>query len=64
MDETILIPASSNERAMELASNLHVMMQMQENFNHDADCSMADWTLCYTQHLLLDYWGDGDYMDK
>ena len=64
MDETILIPTSSNERAMELASNLYVMMEMQENFNHDADCSMADWTLCYTQNLLLDYWGDGDYMNK
>lgn len=54
----------SSNNAIKLASNLHVMMQMQENFNHDADCSMADWTLCYTQNLLLDYWGDGDYMDK
>ena len=59
-----IVPLSSNMYARELASNLHVMMEMQENFNHDADCSFADWTLCHTQNLILDYWGNEDYSDR
>jgi len=63
-NDTIIAPTSFNEYALELASTLHVMMEMQENFNHDADCSMADWNLCYTQNLSLDYWGSEDYLDR
>eukprot|EP00580_Thalassiosira_gravida_P009129 CAMPEP_0201628794 /NCGR_PEP_ID=MMETSP0493-20130528/3655_1 /ASSEMBLY_ACC=CAM_ASM_000838 /TAXON_ID=420259 /ORGANISM="Thalassiosira gravida, Strain GMp14c1" /LENGTH=816 /DNA_ID=CAMNT_0048099649 /DNA_START=1 /DNA_END=2451 /DNA_ORIENTATION=- len=37
---------------------------MGKNFGHDADCSMADWGLCYTQTLTLEYLGDGDYSDN
>jgi hypothetical protein len=63
-NDTSIVLSSPNVYARALASNLHLMMEMQENFNHDADCSMADWTLCYTQNLLLDYWGNEDYSDR
>jgi hexosaminidase len=38
---------------------------MQDNYNHGVNCTlaMADWSLCYTQNVLLDYWGDEDYLD-
>jgi hexosaminidase len=50
--------------ASELASDLRVTLEMGKNFGHDADCSMADWGLCYTQTLKIEYLGDGDYSNK
>lgn len=37
---------------------------MEENFNHTANCSMADWNFCYTKNVLIDYWGLDDYVDN
>ena len=55
---------SSGGKAAKLASKLHIMINMGENFDHSADCSMADWGLCHTQDLILEYQGADDYLDK
>lgn len=51
-------------KAVRLASNLRVMNRQEANFDHDADCSMADWSLCYMQTLTLEYTGEEDFRDK
>ena len=56
--------SANNNYASKLASDLHVMIDMENNFDHSADCSMADWGLCHTQTLMLDYTGVEDYLDK
>ena len=65
--EIILQPTttSTTNYARELASNLHITVEMQDNYNHGVNCTlaMADWSLCYTKNVLLDYWGDEDYSD-
>jgi len=40
-------------------------VEMQDNYNHGVNCTlvMADWSLCYIQYVLIDYWGDEDYLD-
>ena len=50
--------------ASELASDLRVMLKMGKNFNQGDDCSMAEWGLCYTQTLTLEYSGDDYYSDE
>ena len=55
---------SNSNFASELASNLVVTIDMQKNFEHNADCSAADWGLCHTQMLTLYYTGDKDYSNK
>ena len=55
---------SSGGNAAKLASELYVMVDMGENFDHGGDCSLADWGLCHTQDLVLEYQGEEDYLDK
>ena len=43
--------------ASELASDLRVMLEMGKNFDHGADCNMAEWGLYYTYTLTLEYSG-------
>ena len=54
----------STDYASELASNLHVMVDMGANFDHPEDCSLGDWGLCYTQTLTLEYTGATAYLDE
>ena len=54
---------SNGGNAELFASELHVMVDMGQNFGHSADCSMGDWGLCHTQHLILEYRGAEDYVD-
>jgi len=57
-------PPGPYRSASKLASGLRVMIEQDKNFDHDdVDCSMAEWGLCYTQNLMLDYSGHDDYMD-
>ena len=56
--------AANTNMASKLASDLRVMVKMEKNFENDADCSMAEWNLCYTRTLMLDYSGDVDYTNK
>lgn len=37
---------------------------MNKNFDHDVDCTLGDWGLCYTKTLTIDYAGDLDYVAK
>ena len=55
---------SSTKYASELATNLRVLISMGKNFDHAADCSMAEWGICHTQTLIIDYLGDEDYFNK
>ena len=50
--------------ALELADKLQIHIEMNENFDHGVDCSLADWQLCYTKTLMIEYIGDEDYTDK
>ncbi len=53
-----------NGLASELASNLRVMIEMGDNFDHGIDCSMAEWSLCYTRTINLEYLGEEDYTNR
>ena len=50
--------------ATDLASKLEVNIEMNKNFDHDVDCTLGDWGLCYTKTLTIDYAGDLDYVAK
>ncbi|KAL7552772.1 hypothetical protein ACHAWF_018597 [Thalassiosira exigua] len=47
--------------ASKLASKLRVYIEMGKNFDHGVDCPMADWNICYTQTLTLEYTGEDEY---
>ena len=57
-------PYTRGGNALLLASDLRVFVNMQDNFDHGADCSMGDWGLCHTQTLIFDHLGDEAYLDK
>ena len=54
----------SSNYASELAPDLQVMIDMGKNFDHNADCSLGDWGLCYTQALTIEYTGKEYYFFK
>lgn len=58
------VDATNDGYALELADKLQIHIEMNENFDHGVDCSLADWQLCYTKTLMIDYLGDEDYTDK
>jgi hypothetical protein len=53
-----------NEHAAKFASALKISIEMDKNFDHNANCSLGDWGLCYTKTVVIDYLGDEDYQDK
>ena len=55
---------STSNFALELASSVRVMIQMEDNFDHGVDCSLGDWGLCYTKTLMIDYLSDTGYLNK
>lgn len=59
-----VISGSGGSNASKLASDLRVMINMEQNFDHGADCSMGDWGLCYTKTLTLEYIGEENYLSK
>ena len=61
---TVQSEYSSGGNALKLASDLSVMVDMGKNFDHDADCSMGDWGLCYTQSVMIDYRGTENYLNR
>ena len=63
-NESINTTSVPTNYALDLASNLHVTIEMEKNFNHTANCSMADWNFCYTKNVLLNYWGLDDYVEN
>jgi len=54
----------SSNHALELASNLRISVEMGDNFDHSADCSMGDWGLCHVQDLIVEYTGDEEYSNE
>ena len=52
--------------AAHLARDLRVRLRQEANFDHGIDCAalMAEWGLCYSQTLSLEYLGDTDYVDR
>ncbi len=63
---TISNPAANGEieLATKLASGLKITIEMDKNFDHNVNCSLGDWGLCYTKTVIIDYVGDDDYHDK
>ena len=71
-DETILQPTTHHhlyQLCKGLASNLHLTVDVECGNARQLQswCElhiiMADWSLCYIQYVLIDYWGDKDYLD-
>lgn len=54
----------NGKRATQLASRLKIMIEMDKNFDHNVNCSLGDWGLCYTKTVVIDYLGTEDYLDK
>lgn len=61
---TTTVSDGSSQYAADLASKLMLTIQMKQNFDHGVDCSLADWSLCYTKTLIVDYFGDAAYTYK
>ena len=55
---------STSNFALELASSVRIMIQMEDNFDHGVDCSLGDWGLCYTKTVMIDYLSDTGYLNK